>query len=231
MLSTLGPLGRLALTSAALVAGPHTAQAQDTVPPVRIAFLPHSAEVAAAVAEYESIWAEYGRRVVEAMQRRSGMQFVTAEYADTAITANVVEAPSNSGYRERPMRLRASYSRATKLATLIHELGHRLQSGLFRQDQEEHRYLFLWIYDVWVELQGQAWADEQVAIERRRGSRYVRSWDEALLFTAEQRAERWRTLVSERTPARPVEIRLASGTDLEQRGREQMERILAAWDL
>jgi len=222
-------MGCLALVCAAL-AGRQTATAQDAAPPVRIAFVPQSAEVATAVAEYESIWAEHGRRVAEAIERKSGLRFVTPEYADTAIAANVVEAPSNSGYRDRPMRLRASYTRATKLATLIHELGHRLQSGLFREDEEEHQYLFLWVYDVWVELQGKAWADEQVAIERRRGARYVRAWDEALRFTAAQRAERWRTLVAERT-ARPVDIRLEAGTALEQRGREQLERILSTWDL
>ena len=35
----------------------------------------------------------------------------------------------------------------------------------------------------------------------------------------------------EQQPATQLEIRLASGTPLEQRGREQLERILAKWDL
>ena len=40
------------------------------------------------------------------------------------------------------MHLRASYPLDTKKATLIHELGHRLQSDLFHHDEDDHKYLF-----------------------------------------------------------------------------------------
>ena len=122
--------------------------------------------------------------------------------ADNAITANVLERASNSGYRDSPMQLRASYSADTKKATIIHELGHRLQSGLFRRDEEEHGFLFLWIYDVWVALYGREFADAQVVIERARGGPYPKTWDEAMALTAAQRAARWRALVAERLPTR-----------------------------
>jgi hypothetical protein len=185
------------IVCAALVAGPRQAPS-----PVRITFLPESDQFAGAVAEYQRIWAADGARIVAAMERVSGLRFVTAAYADTAITANVREVPSNSGYRARPMTLRASYPLDTKRATLVHELGHRLQTELFRRGEEEHEPLFLWLYDVWVELYGQEFADAQVAVERARGPRYVAAWDGALASSAVDRAARWKAIVAERMPPR-----------------------------
>jgi hypothetical protein len=174
------------------------ARAASQTPPVRITFLAETPADSLAADEYRRIWAENETRVVAAMERISGLSFVTPAWADTAISARVLEAPANSGYRARPMRLRSSYSSPTKLATLVHELGHRIQTELFTRDEDEHEYLFLWLYDAWVALEGQAWADQQVAVERRRGDRYVRAWDRALALTAAQRAERWRAIVAER---------------------------------
>src|SRR5690349_1174361 len=131
---------------------------------VRIGFVPQSDSFATAARAYEQLWAAEGDRIVREMENVSGLTFVYPAFADTAITANVFEGVSNSGYRESPMRLRASYPLDTKKATLIHELGHRLQAGLFRRDEEEHGPLFLWIYDVWVRLYGQQFADAQVAV-------------------------------------------------------------------
>ena len=112
--------------------------------------------------------------------------------------ATVREAVSNSGYRTQGMTLRASYTAATKKATLVHELGHRLQGDLFRQDEEEHEYLFLWLYDVWHDLYGAEFADAQVKVERSRGARYERAWGAALSLSREDRAQRWRALVESR---------------------------------
>jgi hypothetical protein len=100
------------------------------------------------------------------------------------------------------MRMRASYPPDTKRATLAHELGHRLQSGLFRREEEEHGPLFLWLYDAWVALWGREFADAQVAVERRRGGPYPKAWDDALALTPAERAARWRALVAERLPTR-----------------------------
>jgi hypothetical protein len=184
----------------ALVLGlPPVAHAQHHV---RISFVPQSDSFAAAARDYSQLWAAEGDRIVREMENVSGLTFVYPAFADTAITANVFEGVSNSGYRESPMRLRASYPADTKKATLIHELGHRLQAGLFRRDEEEHGPLFLWIYDVWVTLYGQQFADAQVAVERARGGPYPKAWDEALTLSASERAVRWRTLVVERLPTR-----------------------------
>lgn len=174
--------------------------AQQRPPSVQITFVAQSDSFAPAAREYEQIWAAEGARIVAAMERVSGLRFVNPDYADTSITANVREVASNSGYRASPMTLRASYPTDTKKATLVHELGHRMQSHLFRQSEEEHPQLFLWIYDVWVDLYGQSFADAQVAIERTRAERYVKAWDEALSYkTREARAARWKAIVAERT--------------------------------
>jgi hypothetical protein len=181
----------------ALVLGlPPVAHAQHHV---RISFVPQSDSFAAAARDYSQRWAVEGDRIVREMEN---VTFVYPAFADTAITANVFEGVSNSGYRESPMRLRASYPADTKKATLIHELGHRLQAGLFRRDEEEHGPLFLWIYDVWVKLYGQQFADAQVAVERARGGPYPKAWDEALALSANDRAARWHALVAERLPTR-----------------------------
>jgi len=157
----------------------------------RLEFVPASETFAAAVGEYERIWAADAARIARTMQEVSGLAFT-----DTAVTAIVFEGVSSSGFRDTPMRLRASYPLDTKKATLIHELGHRLQSPLFRQNDEEHGPLFLWLYDVWVALYGKEFADAQVLVEKRRRGPYPRAWDEALALSPRERATRWKAIVA-----------------------------------
>ena len=140
-------------------------------------FVPESETYAAAVGEYERIWATDASRIARTMQDVSGLSFT-----DTAITAIVFEGVSSSGFRDTPMRLRASYPVDTKKATLIHELGHRLQSPLFRRQDEEHGPLFLWLYDVWVALYGKSsptprcWSRSVAAVPTRApGMRHLHS--------------------------------------------------------
>jgi hypothetical protein len=163
----------------------------------RLEFVPESETYAAAVGEYERIWATDAARIVRTMQDVSGLTFT-----DTAITAIVFEGVRSSGFRDTPMRLRASYPLDTKKATLIHELGHRLQSPLFRRQDEEHGPLFLWLYDVWVALYGKEFADAQVLVEKRRRGPYPRAWDEALALSPGERAERWEAIVADQRARR-----------------------------
>ena len=160
-------------------------------PVPRIEFVPESETFAAAVGEYERIWASDGARIARTMQEVARLTFT-----DSAITAIVFEGVSSSGFRDRPMRLRASYPLDTKKATLIHELGHRLQSPLFREQDEEHVPLFLWLYDTWVSLYGKDFADAQVAIEKRRRGPYPAAWDEVLALSPGERAARWKAIVA-----------------------------------
>jgi hypothetical protein len=161
---------------------------------VQVTFTPESEKFTAATAEYTEIWKREGARIIAAMERATGLRFDSPPYADVAIGAIVFEGVSNSGYRERPMRLRASYPEATKRATLVHELGHRLQVGVARKDEDEHEVLFLWLYDVWVSLWGKQFADEQVIIERARRGPYPRAWDAALALDASARAKKFAAL-------------------------------------
>lgn len=168
-------------------------------PSVRLTFVPESDAFAGAAREYQQIWEAEGERIVAAMESVSQLSFVQPEYADTAITAIVLEEASSSGYRDRPVRMRASYSAETKRATLIHELGHRLMSGMFRREEEQHFPLFLWLYDTWTDLYGREFADEQVIIERRRRGPYPEAWDRAEAMSREERAAAWRAILAERT--------------------------------
>ncbi len=160
-----------------------------------IRFQPESDRFAEAAREYEVLWTREGARITAAMEAASGLKF-----EDREVRAIVREAASYSGYKERPMVLRASYPLDTKKATLIHELGHRLQSDLFQQGEDEHRYLYLWIYDVWVNLYGREYANAQVAVEKERGRMYPAAWDFALSLTSEQRTAKWKETVAARTP-------------------------------
>ena len=173
--------------------------AQHTVPAARptLTFVAQSDSFAAATAEYERIWRDEGARIVRTMEDAAGVAF-----RDSAVTVIVYEGISLSGFRDSPMRMRASYSSDTKRATLVHELGHRLQSGLFRREEEEHGPLFLWLYDAWVALYGKEFADAQVAVEKRRGGPYPKAWDDALALTPSDRAAAWKRIIAERLPGR-----------------------------
>jgi hypothetical protein len=175
------------------------ASARQERRPVVLAIRAESAAFEPAAEQYRALWARDGARIVEAMERVSGLRFREFE-----IPVLVVAGASSSGYGERPVRMRASYPQPTKRATLVHELGHRLQSHLFRQEEEEHPALFLWLYDVWVDLYGQPFADEQVVVEsRRRGIvDYDRAWRETLALDAAARAAAWRRIREEREQRR-----------------------------
>ncbi len=65
---------------------------------------------------------------------------------------------------------------------------------------DHHSIIFLFVYDVWVALWGQSFADEQVTIERARtGSlaNYDKLWTDALAIPAPERARRFKQFVQE----------------------------------
>jgi hypothetical protein len=170
-----------------------------TEPRVQLLFTPDSAEHTSAAAEYEQIWATEGERIINALENTTGLRF-----EENKISVIVLEEASSSGYRAIPMRLRASYPLDVKKATLIHELGHRLQAELFKKEDESHPYLFLYLYDVWTQLYGREFADQQVKVESARKGLYDydRAWKEALALTETQRKERWQNfLASQKRPS------------------------------
>ena len=142
-----------------------------------------------AAREYDSLWNRDGARITHALEASARLSF--AEIGDTNIQVHVFESASNSGYHEKPMQLRASYPLATKKATLMHELGHRLESDLFRASENDHPFLFLWLYDAWMDAYGEEFAREQVQVEKRRAGVYPAAWDSALARSTKDRAARW----------------------------------------
>lgn len=114
---------RATLVLAAILSG--TLVAQEPVKPLQINFTASAESFAAATQQYNDIWAAERSRIVGTMERVTGLRFEPGP-----IRAVIYEGPSSSGFGERPMQLRASYSPATKRATLVHELGHRLMGDL-----------------------------------------------------------------------------------------------------
>lgn len=147
-----------------------------------------------AAAEYQAIWRDSGASIVEALQRRTGLQFVEGE-----INALVYEGRSAS----EPMVLRGSYPREIKIGVLVHELGHRLLSGngirATRGDHyNTHRLLQLVLYDSYCELFGEAFAKRMVEWESKLGSDYQAAWDWSLSLSMEERVGRFERIKGHR---------------------------------
>lgn len=145
--------------------------------------------------EYDSIWYSESKKIVEAMERISGMNFI-----DTLVIAHVVDMPSNSGGLGTPMRLRSSYPTLIKQGTLIHELGHRLHFCLKRRtkDFNDHELLFLYLYDVWLDLYGEEFAQLQIKAENKRSNKtnnYKEMWEKALKLGADGRKIKLKQMV------------------------------------
>jgi hypothetical protein len=153
-----------------------------------LSFAPQEPRFADAAGQYRGIWAQDGARIVAAMEAATGFQFPAA-----SIEAMVSDHAPMTAYGGRSMRLRAGYSPAYKKATLVHELGHVLAFQLPRTaDIDDHRALYLFLYDVWTDLYGRPFADRMVAIERRIPGRYDydAAWTWALAMTREERRTR-----------------------------------------
>src|SRR5262245_50914651 len=157
-------------------------------PPVNMTFVPQTKSQAfdAAAEEYRQIWAAEGAHIVQGMERISKLKF-----PEKSVKAEIYEGPSFSGRGKDPMRLRASYKPDVKKGTLVHELGHRMNAQLKKRpsDLDEHRLLFLYLYDLWVDLYGKEFADAQAAWEKTLKGLYdyESAWNWALAMTREAR--------------------------------------------
>ena len=157
-----------------------------SAPPLR--FVAAGPEFERAGDEYRLIWDQDGARIVAALEGVSGLAFPPGE-----IEALISQAPPMMAYDGRSMRLRAGYSPAYKTATLVHELGHRLAFLLPRSaGLDDHRLLYLFLYDAWTDLYGPEFADRMVSIERRIPGAYDydAAWAWALAMTRDERQAR-----------------------------------------
>jgi hypothetical protein len=132
------------------------------------------------------------------MEAATGLPFPSAP-----IEAIVGNGPPMTAYDGRTIRLRAAYSPAYKKATLVHEIGHRLAmevrdtAGL-----DDHRLLYLFLYDVWTDLYGPEFADTMVRIERRipGPGDYDAAWKWALAMSRQERRARLQLLAMRAFP-------------------------------
>jgi hypothetical protein len=169
--------------------------AQDTL--VSITFTPEkkNPKFDAAADEYRRIWADEGDRIIRAMEQVSKLKF-----PEKKIKAEIYEGPSNSGRGSTPMKMRSSYSPDVKKGALVHELGHRMNSQLRKRpsDLDEHRLLFLYLYEVWEQLYGKEFADREVAFEKTLKGLYdyETAWNWALSISREERLSRFADVVN-----------------------------------
>jgi hypothetical protein len=161
---------------------------------VNMTFTPQDQKFAEAAEAYRRLWADEGSKIIEAMEHGTGLT-----YLEKDVKAVIFEGPSSSGIGDRPMYLRASYTPDVKKATLVHEHGHRLIAQLKNRptDLDEHRVLFLFLYDVWESLWGKDFADAQVKIESGRTGLYdyETAWKWALSISKGERAARFADIV------------------------------------
>ena len=181
---------RFALFASMWLCAPALAQA----PSLQLDFEAESDSFGDAAAEYRAIWQADGERIVEVVETLTGLEFEAGP-----VRVIVHEGTSFSGYRDIPMRMRASYARSTKQATLVHELAHRLVSELVPGTFEDHPIIFLFVYDAWVELWGREFADREVEVEsaRRGPSNYRGTWQSVLALSAEERAKKFQQFLKE----------------------------------
>jgi hypothetical protein len=169
-------------------------------PPVSV--IPVAPPFAPAADEYRGLWQAEGPRIVEALERTAGLPFPPGP-----VEMLVSEGRPMTAYDGRTIRLRASYSPAYKKATLVHELGHRLAFALpSGSGLDDHRLLYLFLYDAWADLYGPAFAERMAGIERRIGPAYESAWAWALAMTRDERQARLAALRA-RVAAVPDESR------------------------
>lgn len=161
-------------------------------PPMTFTPVDHSFVTAAL--EYRQLWEADRERIVAAMEAATGLAFPPDK-----IEAIVSEGRPMASFDGRTIRLRASYSPPYKKATLVHEVGHRLAMAFPRTaGLDDHRLLYLFLYDVWTDLYGQTFADRMVSIERRIGPEYDKAWTWALAMTRDERQARLRGIRGQR---------------------------------
>lgn len=173
-----------------MLLGAFTISLSAQKPRVDLRFSPQSDTFADATKEYQAIWAAEGNKMIDAMERVTRLTFV-----ENRVQVTVFEGVSRSGGPGSPMRMRASYPADTKKATLVHELGHRHLSQLKVRplDVDEHRLLFLVLYEIWVDVYGESFANAQVNVEKQRRGiyDYEAAWNWALELGKDGRSARF----------------------------------------
>lgn len=166
------------------------------IAPPAVSFEPMTPRFSPAAQEYRQLWESEGLKIIAAIEAVTGHPFPEAP-----VEVLVREGPSMLAFDGSMMRLRASHDREQKRAVLIHELGHRLALSLQRPPgMDDHRLLYLFLYDVWCDLYASDFADRMVEIERRNRGYYdyAGAWSWALSMSRDER----QALIRAATPVR-----------------------------
>lgn len=150
-----------------------------------LAFVPLQSGFAASAETYRARWEADGARISAALESAAGIPF-PAEPIEVLVRDG---APMTT-YDGRTIRLRAGYPLGIWRATMAHELGHRLAQRLGRLPGiDDHRALYLFLYDALTDLYGHDFADRIVAGERRFRDAYDydSAWRWALAMSREER--------------------------------------------
>lgn len=157
-----------------------------------LVFTPIEPRFADSAQAYRALWDAEGARIVAALEAHAGVEFPAAP-----IEVLLRDGPPMTAYDGRTIRMRAGYRPLVWRATFVHELGHRLALTLGRTAElDDHRLLYLFLYDALTDLYGQDFADRVVHMERGIPGAYDydAAWTWALAMTREERQARLRGL-------------------------------------
>jgi len=168
---------------------------------LKINFLPDSdlEDFSDALKEYEAIWKVDSIKIVSALE-----EITKYDFKETFVNAIV---SGNKESRSHPLSLYAKLQFEVKKMTLIHELGHRIllpprrlqfmDKKQYPTSLENHKVLFLVLYDVYENIYGKEFADSAVKrdSEQLQGL-YKEAWDFALSFkTKEERQAKFKEMM------------------------------------
>jgi hypothetical protein len=166
--------------------------------------------------QYRNLWQSNSRKLLKAFRDITGLNF--QQYI---ITAHVFKGDrSIAGRPHHPMMLAGDYrSENFKLATIVHELSHRLLGGnglgiislgLVNEPDAnsdfavelDHRHLYLFEYDVMRLGLGNEWGVICKRYEERDSNEinnpHIRAWKWAMSFSYKQRQEMLKVLTAKK---------------------------------
>ncbi len=154
--------------------------------------------------QYKRLWRQHARQILRAFRGYTGLDF-----QQRVITARVrPERQSHSGHYHEAMQLAGdNRNEDYKLMTMIHELAHRLLGGNMLdvyslglvtesdtgqdelKSELEHRFIYIFLYDMMAEYFGEAMAEKYRQYECRYDydCPHQRAWYWAMSLTPEQR--------------------------------------------
>jgi hypothetical protein len=168
--------------------------AAGAAPAVELEFKAQSAADQWDARTYRAIWEESGDAIVAAFEAVTCLPF-----AESNVSAIVAEDVSHSGGPEHPMQLRASYVRAVKQSTLVHELGHRHLWQLTKRLEgvDGHQTLYLVLDEVWARVWGVPFAEARIQGESDWVATYdyAAAWKWARALTRDEKTRLWNALL------------------------------------